>query len=78
MDLVNVKICLKIGNKKFVSWLLNIITIKKDLMHNAGLLIINKPKIHWDSYYEMSVLLQYDKICTLPTINNILQYKHII
>ncbi len=68
MDLVNVKMCLKIGNKNIVLWLLNIITIKMDLLHNEGLLIIDKHKIHWDSYFEMYVmLLQYDKICPLLT-----------
>ncbi len=29
---------------------------KKDICINAGLLIMNKPKILWDFYFEMSIL----------------------
>lgn len=54
-------------------------------MHNTGLLIINKTETHCDPYFEIymrcyfRLLIQKgegDKICTLKTIYNILQYKH--
>ncbi len=53
---------------------------KKLFMHIEGLLIINKPKIHWASYFEMSMIHYFQvlirhKICPLTTIYNILLYK---
>ncbi len=54
-------------------------------MHNIGLLIMNKTETHCDLYFEMYMLYYFrlliqkdkgDKICTLKTIYNILQYKH--
>ncbi len=50
---------------------LPLMTKKDNFMHNAGLLIISKPKIHQDSYFEISMLyyihllIQRHKICIL-------------
>lgn len=54
-------------------------------MHNIGLLIMNKFETYCDLYFEMYILYYFrlliqkdegDKIRTLKTIYNILQYKH--
>ncbi len=52
--------------------LISIITREKNILHNAGLLIINKPEIHWDSYFDMYMLyyLQINSLCN-QNINNI-------
>ncbi len=45
----------------FVTKILKIIR-KHFLIHNEGLLIINKLDIHWDSYFEMSILYYFQQL----------------
>lgn len=41
--------------------------IQKNVIHNSGLFTINKPKIHWDSYFEMSMIYS----CSLKKMREI-------